>query len=326
MSPELTDALEKRFHTSGMPMLEVENPAGETRVRAGDGPDVVVRARKRAYSGSAEGGRRLLENLEVEMRQEGDEIRVSQRAYMLERGWMNVFREHRAVVDYDIELPRSAVVRVRSASGEIFVDGIEGPIDLQTVSGDMKVTKVQGPLRMRTVSGDAVAEHCAGALDGNTVSGDLRFQSCAWPSAHLRTISGDVAAEVVLGSGSFQITTISGDIELVTPSAFELRFDTTSGDLESAGGVSIEKTGRRAYMARQGDGGPQMQAHTVSGDVTVRGGAVDAPEPRDVPGAPEPSPSSGRDPKADALEVLQALERGEIDADEAARRLDAVRR
>ena len=116
-------------------------------------------------------------------------------------------------------------------------------------------------------------------------------------------------------------------MQLVTPSPFTLRFDTTSGDLQ-ASGIPIEKLGRRTYAAHVGNQGADIIVHTVSGDVAVRKGDVDAPEvpvakakedEAETPGAP------GSDRKAEALEILNALEQGEIDADEAARRLDSAR-
>src|SRR5437867_296361 len=154
MSPELTDLVERRFQVDGPARLRVENSSGETHVRGGANGEVVVGARKRTHSGSAEGQRRLLENLEVEIEQEGNEIRISQRAFMLERGWANVFREHRASVDYEIEVPRGSLVQVRAASGEIEVHATEGAVELQSVSGDINVSDARGSSRLRTVSGD----------------------------------------------------------------------------------------------------------------------------------------------------------------------------
>jgi len=328
MSPELTDLVERRFQVEGRARLRVENSSGETRVRGGADGEVVVRARKRTHSGSAEGGRRLLENLEVEIEQEGNEIRISQRAFMLERGWANVFREHRASVDYEIEVPRGSLVQVRSASGEIEVHATEGAVELQSVSGDINVSDARGGSRLRTVSGDVSAEQCAGVVEGNSVSGDFVLRACTWPSARLRTISGDVEAEVRLpGPGPVDLNTISGDIQLATGSPFELHFETTSGDL-SGEGISLQKVGRRSFAARSGEGGADIHVRTVSGDLSVRHADVVAP---DAP-AQEPMPMSdaattaGRDRKAEALEVLKGLEEGTIDADEAARRLDGLRR
>ena len=321
--PELSDVVERRFKVDGGAVLRVENPAGETRVQGNDGDEVIVRARKRTYADSAEGGKRVLENLEVQMEQSGNEIRIWQRAYMLERGWMNLFRERRAAVDYLIEVPHGSQVNVRSASGEIDVRTIEGAVELQSVSGDVLIEDVLGPMRLKTVSGDVRCERCGGVVDANTVSGDLVFRSCSWPSGQLRTISGDLLGEVRLGNGHFNLTTISGDVQLMTPSAFDLKFDTTSGDLH-ASGVAVEKLGRRSYAAHMGDAGADITVHTVSGDVAIKPGDVEAPEPPVAAPASE-AVARGRDTKSEALEILKAVEDGSIDADEAARRLDRVR-
>lgn len=327
MSPEFTEVFEKRIRTAGPPSVRVENVAGETRVRGGTSGEVVVRARKRAHAESADRGKRVLDNIEIEVEQEGDEILVRQRAFLVERGWLNLFRERRAAVDYDIEVPKGSTVSVRSASGEIGLRSLEGAAELQSVSGDVQVEDLRGPLRLRTVSGDCVATRCAGVIEANSVSGDLRFRSCAWPSGHLRTISGDIAAEVRLDArGPLLVNTVSGDLRLETPSAFELRLTTTSGDLDVdlAEGVQRERLGRGAFVARHGENGAELQVHTVSGDVAVRAADVEAPETPAGEAAAGAAPA-GRDRKAEALDILSALEHGEIDADEAARRLDAVR-
>ncbi|HKW78047.1 MAG TPA: DUF4097 family beta strand repeat-containing protein [Candidatus Limnocylindria bacterium] len=326
MSPELSDLVERRFKVSGGAVLRVENPAGETRVQGADGDEVVVRARKRIYADSAEGGKRVLENLEVQMEQHGNEIRIWQRAYMLERGWMNLFRERRAAVDYVIEVPHNSQVSVRSASGTIQLRAVEGAIELQTVSGDLTVEDVRGPLRLKTVSGDVDCMRCGGVVDANSVSGDLTFHSCAWPSGHVRTISGDLLGEVLLGAGQFTLNTISGDVQLVTPSPFALRFETTSGDLE-ASGIAIEKVGRRSYSAHVGTAGADITVHTVSGDVAVRRGDVEAPTmpPAPAPAAATAAATPASDRKMATLDILRALEQGEIDAEEAGRRIDGVK-
>lgn len=303
--------------------MRVENVAGDTRVSGGPGEEVVVRARKRVHAESQERGRRVLDNIEVEIEQHGDEIHVSQRAYLLERGWMTLFRERRAVVDYEIEVPEQAMVLVRSASGDVQVREIRGAVEVQTVSGDAEAEQVRGPMRIRTVSGDCEATRCAGTIEANSVSGDLSFRGCAWRSGRVRSISGDIDASLRLdGPGPFGLTTVSGDVELATPSAFELRFDTTSGDLE-ASGLAAERLSRRSWAIRQGEGGAEIGVRTVSGDVSVRRDEVDAPE---QPAATASGSTPTGERSSEALAILESLERGEVDVEEAARRIDAARR
>lgn len=320
--PEFSEVVEKRFRTAGMPRIETANVAGATVIRGGRSDEVVVRATKRAQAESADRARRVLENVDVVIEQEGDSVRVSQRAFLVERGWLGLFRERRAVVDYEIELPDRAEVEARSTSGDVRVERVEGPVELQTVSGDIELSEIRGPLRARSVSGDVVASAFAGALEANSVSGDLRFEGSALRSAHVRTVSGDVeVAARLAGEGPFAVTTVSGDVEVVTPSACSVRLHTMSGELRTEGSARIERASRREFVATQGVGGPDVVVRTVSGDVLLAQREVEAPAPPEEPVAAPPP----RDRKAEALAILEQLGRGELDVDEAARRLDSVR-
>lgn len=330
---EVSDVIERRFRTSGIPRVIAENVAGETTVRGGS-DEVVVRVLKRAHADSPERARRVLENVDVEIEQEGDEIRVSQRAFLVDRGFMGIFRERRAVIDYEIDVPSEAEISVRSASGETTVRGIRGPVEVHSVSGDVRIADVRGALRVRTVSGDCEATECAGALEANSVSGDLSFDRCSFPSAGVRTVSGDFEAATQLSSGGpYGVTTVSGDVTLATPSDCEVRFQTASGEVSAAEGFDVERASRREYIVRRGAAdAPLVLVRTVSGDLQLEHRDVDAPPAPagpvgravEEPKAEKPADEK-KDRRAEALEVLERVARGEIDVEEAARRLDAVR-
>jgi hypothetical protein len=321
---EVSDVIERRFRTSGIPRLRVENVAGETTIRGG-ADEVVVRVYKHAHADSPERARRLLDNVDVEIEQDGDEIRVSQRAFLVDRGFIGVFRERRAVIDYEIAVPSEAEVSVRSASGEIRVTGVQGPLELQSVSGDVDIEDVRGALRVRTVSGDCEARVCAGALEANSVSGDLSFERCSFPSANVRTVSGDFRAAAELASGGpYAVTTVSGDVALATPSPCEVRFQTASGDVSAGEGFDVQRTSRREFIVRHGPpDAPVVAVRTVSGDLQLEHRDIDAPAMPVV--ALDAALTEKRDRKAEAIEVLERLARGEMDVEEAARRLDAGR-
>jgi hypothetical protein len=81
---------------------------------------------------------------------------------------------------------------------------------------------------------------------------------------------------------------------------------------------------RRRYVI--GDGAATLQFSSMSGDVVVHTARRIAVPPPVAPRAPEPpappSPPLGPD---EQMAVLRALERGEIDVDEASRRLAGSR-
>lgn len=301
--PPFEEVMERRFRVTGTPVLRAENVAGGTRIRGGAGDEVVVRVTKRADAESADRGKRLLENLVVEVQQRGDEVRVSQRAYLAERAWLGLFVGRRVIADYDIEVPIRADVRARTTSGGIDVGGISG-----------------GRVRLHAVSGDCAVEECAVDVSANCVSGDVRFERCSLGSAEVRTVSGDVEAAVVMApAGRYAFGTVSGDVTIATPSACEIQFHSISGEAHADGGGRVERLGRRRHLVGQGSGGPAVAVNTVSGDLRLRRADVEAPA------AAGSSETEVPESKADVLRLLERVARGEVDADEAARLLEAFR-
>lgn len=320
---------EKRFEVAGVPKVRVSNVAGEIDVTVGAPGEVFVRARKRVEGWSEERARRLLENVEIRMEQEGDEIVIEPRMFQQERGWHELFRGGRIAVDFDLRVPRETHVEARTVSGELSVTGTRGQIELQSVSGEVNVIDVQGPMRLRTVSGDASVSSYAGQLEANSVSGEIQVERSRVRSADIVAVSGDIALDALYassGPAEARVKTVSGDVELALgePDA-EIAFKTVSGDAKVEGPARVEKEGRRDRRIIVGAGGPHVRVKTVSGDLTVQlsknGAPAEQPaETEAIPlGAPEaPSGTAAR-------EILERVARGELSVEDAAAALDAAR-
>jgi hypothetical protein len=113
-----------------------------------------------------------------------------------------------------------------------------------------------------------------------------------------------------------------GDLSLGVVGGLTLEVRGLSSDVHV--GVSHRSEGsrdRRRYVI--GDGASTVQFSSMSGDVHVRAARrITAPPAPPTPPAP-PAPTRPPKPIGDdeQLEVLRALERGEIDIEEAQRRL-----
>src|SRR6266508_681407 len=156
---EATEVVEKRFQVGDGPRLRVNNVSGETEITVGSPNEVFIRARKRVHGWSEERARRLLDNVEVRMEQDGDEILVEPRLFQQERAWMDLFRGGRVAVDLDIRVPRETHVDASTVSGDVEFDRsrVRTP-DVVTVSGDVTIQSLSlpedGEGRVKTVSGD----------------------------------------------------------------------------------------------------------------------------------------------------------------------------
>jgi hypothetical protein len=121
--------------------------------------------------------------------------------------------------------------------------------------------------------------------------------------------------------------------------------ETVSGDVdvESSSGLTVEvrkgiDLGGGPKQRVVGDGAARLRFRSLSGDLHVMGAGADkgvknsrfsqfsppAPPVPPVPPEPQLRPTPPADTGPSSLEILQALERGEIDVDEAARRLEGA--
>src|SRR5205814_548981 len=223
---EYSEVVEREFTVGGMPRLHVRNVSGDTKITVGEDGKVRVNARKRVRGTSEERAKRLLENVEVRMEQDGDDIILKPHLYEQDRGWADLFRGGRVAVDFDVTVPRELRLEAHTVSGDLIAEGTRRPSDAQSVSGGVRRDAIQGPMRLKTVSGDAVLTGYAGQLVANTVSGDLTFERVRLYGSDIVTVSGEVRVDGELDRArEHRMKTISGDIDLrLTGGSYDIRF------------------------------------------------------------------------------------------------------
>ncbi len=335
--------VEKTFKVDGMPRLRVQNVSGETAIRVGEDGQVRVVARKRVKGGSADRAKRLLENVEVRIEQQGNDIFVEPHLYEQERSWLDLFRGKRFRVDFEITVPRETAVNAQTVSGDLDLHGTRGPARVESVSGDVNIEDVQGPMRIKSVSGDVECTDYVGAVEGSSVSGDVdirgRVRAC-----ELHTVSGDISIDLEpeVGGRESRLKTISGDVEIgLLTSSCVCEYHTASGDLECEVPARIMREGRKDRTAIIGDGRSRLAVKTVSGDLTIRTASSSVREDpaaaRDsVEADVETESDNDRDPERTApmappttprvRDLLERLARGEVSVDEVAAKLDETPR
>jgi hypothetical protein len=218
----------------------------------------------------------------------------------------------------EAEIPAAAKLRLTAVSSEMEVTGLRGEQHYRTVSGDLMLTDLGGSVRLETVSGDAtIRADLPLAVSVQGVSGDVSIATPTLRSLRANTVSGDVEVEAELAAnGDFRVETVSGDlvVGLVGNATFEVHGLSTDVNSELDHRLEGQVDRRRLII---GSGGPRLVFNSMSGDVDVR-------RPRRivvVAKVDEPAAAPSVPDQASQLDVLRALERGEIDVDEATRRL-----
>ncbi|OKK20622.1 hypothetical protein AMK16_09180 [Streptomyces sp. CB00455] len=139
-------------------------------------------------------------------------------------------------IDYRLEVPASATVRLESGSGRISVTGVAAA-EVTAGSGAVKADRIAGPLTVRTSSGAITASGLGGpSADVHSDAGDARLDFAKVPASVLvDTTSGNVTLKVPQAPYRLEVSTSSGARDVSLPSdpaaASRLTVKTTSGDV-----------------------------------------------------------------------------------------------
>jgi DUF4097 and DUF4098 domain-containing protein YvlB len=279
-------------------LLDLRSLDVKATVTPGDAITVVVRVK--AHASSSRAAKRWVERHTPIFEDSPTKLEVS-----LPSSGLGVF-----VVGFlstegsvEVSLPPSCRLEVRSASGDVSLDGqtpLDGPVRIDTASGDVTVRGGAGELLVHTASGDVtVSGPPLRALEAETASGDVRLDAgsgralvdTASGDVTLRklggelsvdTSSGDVQAhwEKIAGGQNVRVTTSSGDVTLRIPSAAALsgEIDTNSGDIRSQFPGAPDRRGRRFSLREtespgqttgQASAGVNLAVRTSSGDIRL---------------------------------------------------------
>ena len=237
----------------------------------------------------------------------------------------------------------SGDLALQTASGDLAVEGATGRLTAQTASGDVRVTSIQiEGFHIQTANGDILFDALlsgAGPFRAQTVSGDVRLtlrQAAADredPAATLayQTVSGDAhVTQPFRKTGRRLWQTGSGD------SGPRIDVTTVSGDL-AAGFAPVASSFASSSL-------PTSPTDAVPPAPPAPSAPPSAPAQPSSPTEPAPLTVSWPDSELDLtasnagseagqptvqedavrLAVLEAVERGEIDVEEALRRLEAA--
>jgi hypothetical protein len=252
-------------------------------------------------------------------------------------------------MDLRVEVPHGASVSIDAASADISASDLSGEKRIRTASGEVSLARLAGVLQVETVSGEVEIDGAAPLdLSAKTVSGDLEIRLPSVRRLDIGTTSGDVRLDAELrGDGPFAMRSISGDATIVGRAGFRVEAESITGDLSSdLPSKRDSMPGRKILIV--GRPGPTLTFRSVSGDLhvveprdagpavalaetaTSTGDETDATVATVTTGATEGSDdraaTAGDDPR---LDVLRALERGDITVAEATDKLselDAVLR
>jgi hypothetical protein len=314
-----TQSIDHNVGEAGRVSLNVTS--GDVRIRGIAGGEAHIRATFEISASSDSDADRLFEAIQLRVDRSTGSLSVEEHGGHQSVGSMigRLFgggRDYELTVEADV--PTAAQMQLHAVSSDVTVTDLRGEQRYNSVSGDLSVNNSGGSVRLETVSGDATIRADEPlAVQAQSVSGDLNITTTTLRSLRANTVSGDIQLEAELASdGDFRAETVSGDLSvgLVGSATFEIHGLSTDVSSELDHRLEGQIDRRRLII---GSGGPRLVFNSMSGDVDIRHPRRISERPAAAKPVPEPSPAE----QESQLEVLRALERGEIDVDEATRRL-----
>jgi hypothetical protein len=292
-------SFDRTFTIQGPVQLEVSTGSGSVRIIATTGDDVRIHGDIRAHGWSSE-------DAHAKMRDIAAHPPVSQENNLIRIGGNQRLRNFS--IDYRIEVPAATELHCGTGSGDVEVQGIQGPatftsgsgsihasdigndVQATTGSGGIRLSDIQGQVQAGAGSGDVSVDGAKGAVRLRSGSGKLEIGSPN-DAVVAETGSGDVVVNgahadlrVRTGSGAVQIDgnpaessywdlhASSGDVTLHVPgdASFRLYAHTGSGDIDAGIPIVLEgTTGKHELRARIGDGKGRVEVETSSGKITL---------------------------------------------------------
>lgn len=285
----------------GIKSLSANQPRSDFQVTGSDRADILIRANLQVWADDRTEAEEKLISLGISADNDAGTLRIKVDG----PPWT---KKRRAKVDFIIEMPRSIVAGISTASGDISVSGLQNGARLETASGDISITDSQGPIALSSASGDIGAAHCRkaeltahnasgdieiadcagqiifqtvsgdvmigldGQVQGQTVSGDIEAASEESDGFKLRSTSGDVRFQGRLGgAGYWLVATVSGDVdlELADGSTARLEAASVSGDIDCELDLAELRQTNRRLSGRLGQGQGRLEIKTVSGDINI---------------------------------------------------------
>lgn len=191
---------------------------------------------------------------------------------------------------YEIRVPKSTTLEIRTGGGGIRVDSTVGYADLKTSGGSIEISrligdvqahtsgghiraeKIQGEIEIGTSGGGIEADSIDGGLVADTSGGGIRIDGVTG-RVRAHTSGGSIDATLSKGNAhGGSIDTSGGSISVRLDPAVNLDVDASS----SGGGVrsdvpirGVDSTSWNALRGTLGSGGEVLRIHTSGGSVLL---------------------------------------------------------
>jgi DUF4097 and DUF4098 domain-containing protein YvlB len=267
--------VEKTFAVQPGGTFKASTSGGDIVIKTGANDQVRVIAKQTIRASNESEADELLKKLELTLAQEGNDVTATSK-YASKIGGVNFGIWPPVSVDFEVTLPASFNVELKTSGGDIVCGDLQGKAAANTSGGDVMLGHIGGAVQAHTSGGDIVLEQAAGPAKLHTSGGDIKVGGVL-NTLDASTSGGDVSARLSGGlKGECNLSTSGGDIRAVVDdnAAFQLDASTSGGDVEADHlTLTIERGGhgKSKLAGKVNGGGPLLKLRTSGGDIDIKG-------------------------------------------------------
>jgi hypothetical protein len=230
---EAKEAWTRSYKVKAGATVELREANGRIRVEAGDGDEVAINATRVVKGPSEEAAKAALADVVIKEVVTADRVEIDSTAASSGVS----FRLSRRV-DYDVTMPKTGHLTIKTTNGEIRVNAIAGFVKIETVNGDIELTGVEKGVEVTAVNGRVQVEMASigdGGVRCKTTNGQIILTVPASAKANItaRVTNGVVNTEnLSIQSSESSHRRLDGTIGGGGP---EIRLDTTNGEVRIVG-------------------------------------------------------------------------------------------
>ncbi len=253
---------EYRYNVGPQANVSIDTQYGAISVKPGSANQVLITATTRS------------DKAEVYANQNGGRVEISSRLHPGADA-------QSGRVDYELLVPANATVHLRSASGPITAEGLQGEVNLEGAAAQVEAKNLShGHLVVQTMNGPITLTNVhAGHVEITSISGDIRLNSVTGQVVKIDTTSGKIAYSGDFGSGGdYSFITHTGDIDAMVPSSTSAAFSAQSlqGQVQNDfplqprqhPRISLDAT--RAFFGTAGKAASEVVMKSFSGKIRLK--------------------------------------------------------
>jgi DUF4097 and DUF4098 domain-containing protein YvlB len=253
----------KEYHFTVGPNanISVDNQFGAITVHPGTSNQVVITASQHS------------DKIEVDNVQRGNRIEVA--SHLLAGA-----DQQNGRVDYELLIPSVATLSLRSSTGPVSVDSLQGDLTLEGADAVVDVRNVNnGHVHVRTIGGAiTLTDIRNGHVEISSISGPVTLKSVNGPVVQADSGSGKISYDGDFGlGGDYKLTTHTGDIEAIVSANASADFSAHSITGKVQNDFNLEPRHSRysfeegrAFFGTVGKAASKVVLHSFSGKIRLK--------------------------------------------------------